>query len=90
MQRRNRRIVYHQVVALGAADPVGAQYRLALAASRSGDAQGARRAILAALENAPLFEDGLMLLLAVREQLASSNTPADRARGGTAAEGRQQ
>ncbi|MFT5173413.1 MAG: tetratricopeptide (TPR) repeat protein [Gammaproteobacteria bacterium] len=77
------------VVALGATDTVDAHYRLAIAASRSGDLAGARRAVLAALENAPLFEDGLMLLLTVREQLASSRTPTDRARGGTAAEGRQ-
>ena len=78
------------VLALGAADPVEAQYRLALAASRAGDLAGARRAILAALESAPLFDDGLMLLLAVREQLASSSTPTMRTRGATAAEGRQQ
>ena len=76
------------VVALGATDTVDAHYRLAIAASRSGDLAGARRAVLTALENAPLFEDGLMLLLTVREQLASSGTPTDRARGVTAAEGR--
>lgn len=77
------------VVALGTSDPVGAQYRLALAASRSGDPQGARLALLAALENAPLFEDGLILLLTVREQLALSSTPIGRTRGG-AVEERQQ
>ena len=57
------------VVALGAADPVQARYRLALAASRAGDAAAARRELLAALESAPLFEDALELLLTVREQL---------------------
>lgn len=57
------------VVALDPADPVQARYRLALAASRAGDPAAARREILAALENAPLFEDGLELLLRVREQL---------------------
>jgi tetratricopeptide (TPR) repeat protein len=73
------------VVALGAVDPVDARYRLALASSRSGDPQTARREILAALERAPLFEEGLELLLAVRAQLANpgaTNTPSPAAREG--------
>lgn len=60
------------VVALGAVDPVQARYRLALASSRIGDLESARGEILQALENAPLFEPGLMLLLDVRERLAAA------------------
>lgn len=60
------------VVALGAVDPVQARYRLALASSRAGDLESARGEILQALENAPLFEPGLMLLLDVRERLAAA------------------
>jgi len=84
---RAARIEREVVVALGASDPVGAQYSLAFAASRAGDPEAARLAILAALENAPLFEDGLKLLMQVRAQLASPGTSTD---GGTAAEERQQ
>ncbi len=66
------------VVALGPVDPVQARYRLAVAASRTGDDEGARREILAALEHAPLFEDGLELLLTVRARLAApAASPAE-------------
>jgi tetratricopeptide (TPR) repeat protein len=84
---RAARVERQVVIALGASDPVGAQYSLAFAASRAGDPEAARLAILAALENAPLFEDGLNLLMQVRAQLASPGTSTD---GGTAAEERQQ
>ena len=63
------------VVALGAVDPVEARYRLALAAHRSGDHWRARREILDTLEQAPLFESGLELLLAVRAQLEGADEP---------------
>ncbi|MFT5447102.1 MAG: tetratricopeptide (TPR) repeat protein [Gammaproteobacteria bacterium] len=85
------RVEREVVVALGASDPVGAQYSLAFAASRAGDPEAARLAILAALENAPLFEDGLKLLLQVRAQLTSPNSSRGTSTGGgTAAEERQQ
>jgi tetratricopeptide (TPR) repeat protein len=88
---RAARVEREVVVALGAPDPVGAQYSLAFAASRAGDPEAARLAILAALENAPLFEDGLKLLLQVRAQLASPDTsPGTLIGGGTAVEERQQ
>lgn len=92
---RAARVERQVVVALGASDPVGAQYNLAFAASRTGDPEAARLAILAALENAPLFEDGLKLLMQVRAQLASPKTLQGTSQGtptggGTAAEERQQ
>jgi tetratricopeptide (TPR) repeat protein len=65
------------VVALEPADPVAARYRLALAMSRAGDPLEARRELLRTLENAPLYEDALELLLVVREQIAASGHETD-------------
>ena len=54
------------LVALAPADPAEAHYRLALALHRGGDAAGARRAVLDALDIAPNFEAALDLLLEIR------------------------
>lgn len=58
------------VVALDPVDPVAAHYQLANALHHAGDNAAARRAVLAALEAAPLYDDALELLLDIR------NTPA--------------
>lgn len=55
------------VVALEPADEAGARYLLARAHHRAGNAAAARRAVLGALEIAPLYEEALELLLALRE-----------------------
>ena len=54
------------VVALAPVDLAGAHFRLARALHRSGDAAGARSAVLAALEIAPNYEEALDLLLDLR------------------------
>ena len=54
------------LLALAPADLAEAHYRLALALHRGGDAAGARRAVLDALEIAPNFEVALDLLLEIR------------------------
>lgn len=51
------------VLALAPADAAGAWYRLAATLARSGDAGGAREAVLRALEIAPRYEQALDLLL---------------------------
>lgn len=54
------------VVALDPADRAEALYLLAEAQHRAGDARGARRSILGALEIAPNYEEALELLLEIR------------------------
>ena len=54
------------LLALDPADQAEAHYRLALALHRGGDAAGARRAVLDALDIAPNFEAALDLLLEIR------------------------
>jgi len=54
------------VVALDPVDLASAQFRLARVLHRSGDATGARSAVLAALEIAPNYEEALDLLLELR------------------------
>ena len=55
------------LVALDPADPVTAYYRLARAELAAGNREGARRAVLRALEQAPGYEPALELLLELRE-----------------------
>ncbi|MDX1657026.1 MAG: hypothetical protein R3310_17580, partial [Candidatus Competibacteraceae bacterium] len=54
------------VVALDPPDPVAARYQLARTLERAGQREEARREVLATLENAPLYEDALELLLHIR------------------------
>ena len=54
------------VIALGPVDRAAAHYRLARTLHGMGDRAGARRAVLAALELAPNYEEALELLLALR------------------------
>nr|NIQ52378.1 hypothetical protein [Gemmatimonadota bacterium]NIT86461.1 hypothetical protein [Gemmatimonadota bacterium]NIU72493.1 hypothetical protein [Gammaproteobacteria bacterium]NIX38737.1 hypothetical protein [Gemmatimonadota bacterium]NIY38798.1 hypothetical protein [Gemmatimonadota bacterium] len=54
------------VVALDPPDRAEAYYRLAVAQRDAGDAEGARRSVLGALEIAPNYEAALELLLALR------------------------
>ncbi len=54
------------VVALDPVDRAAAHFRLARALHRSGDRAAARRAVLAALEIAPNYEEALELLLELR------------------------
>ncbi|HJO05218.1 MAG TPA: tetratricopeptide repeat protein [Acidobacteriota bacterium] len=54
------------VVALGPVDRASALYRLAYAHDRQGDARAARRAVIAALEIAPGYQEAQELLLAIR------------------------
>jgi tetratricopeptide (TPR) repeat protein len=69
------------LVALGAVDPVAARYGLALAAHRAGDGARARRELLRTLEQAPLYEEALELLLEVRARLEETGgEPAQGAR----------
>ncbi len=65
------------LVALGPRDPVTARHRLADALMRAGDLPGARRAVLAALETAPLYGPGLELLLEIRERMGLPAPGAD-------------
>ncbi|NIR28757.1 MAG: tetratricopeptide repeat protein [Gammaproteobacteria bacterium] len=73
------------VVALDPSDPAGARYHLARAHHRAGNAAAARRAVLGALEIAPLYEEALELLLLLREL---SGAPAD-PRGARRAQGEE-
>ena len=57
---------WRAVVALDPVDRAEAYYRLALAHERAGQAAEARRAVLAALEEAPNYEDAQELLLRLR------------------------
>jgi tetratricopeptide (TPR) repeat protein len=59
------------LVALEPRDPVVARHRLASARLHAGDLRGARSALLAALESAPLYEPGLDLLLEIHEQMTA-------------------
>ncbi|MHB1225820.1 MAG: hypothetical protein ACYC2G_17455, partial [Gemmatimonadaceae bacterium] len=54
------------VVALGPVDEAEARYQLARAMHAAGDAAGARREVLRALEIAPAFERAQALLLTLR------------------------
>jgi tetratricopeptide (TPR) repeat protein len=54
------------VVALDPPDAAQAYYELALAEQAAGNREGARRAVMGALEIAPNFEEALELLLALR------------------------
>ncbi len=56
------------VLALDPADRAAANYHLANVLHRGGDRAGARRAVLAALEIAPNYEDALDLLLEIRSE----------------------
>ena len=66
-ERRGERDLHlrerHAVVQLTPQDPVRARYKLADALHQSGDSEAARIELLQALEQAPLFEEGLELLL---------------------------
>ena len=50
-------------------DPVAAQYQLARAELLGGDAKAAHQSILETLEDAPLYDEALELLLDVRRKL---------------------
>jgi predicted TPR repeat methyltransferase len=54
------------VLALAPADAAGAWYRLAATLRSAGDRDGAREAVLRALEIAPRYEEALDLLLELR------------------------
>ena len=54
------------MLALNPADPLDARYELARALASSGDNAGARRELLAVLEQAPSFEKAQALLLELR------------------------
>ena len=54
------------ILALNPPDPIEARYELARALAASGDVGGARRELLAVLEQAPSFEKGQALLLELR------------------------
>ena len=56
------------VLASGAPDRAGALYALALAHSRAGNREAARRRVLEALEIAPTFDPALRLLLDLRRE----------------------
>jgi tetratricopeptide (TPR) repeat protein len=73
--RDHRRAVRERraVVALNPVDRAEALYQLALAHRDAGDAAGARREVLRALEHAPAFEKAQDLLLALRQ--AGGTTP---------------
>ena len=58
------------VLDLDPVDRAGAHYELARALTRAGHPDRGREHVLRSLEIAPLFDDGLELLLEIREQLA--------------------
>ena len=63
---------------LDPADPLGTRYRHAEALFRAGDTPDARRQVLAALEQAPLYPEALELLLQIRDRMdveASTDAP---------------
>jgi tetratricopeptide (TPR) repeat protein len=62
------------VLALRPADMAGARFHLARALHRAGQPDAARRELLRTLEAAPLYDEALELLLAVRETLAPAAT----------------
>ncbi|MCZ7597867.1 MAG: tetratricopeptide repeat protein [Gammaproteobacteria bacterium] len=72
------------VLALEPADAVGARYRLARSMHAAGEHEAARGEVLRALEEAPLYDDALDLLLEVRAALGHDDL-AD-ARDGSAAD----
>ena len=63
------------IVALNPPDPIEARYQLAKELAAAGDAVGARRELLAVLEQAPSFEKGQTLLLELRARGAGSRSP---------------
>ena len=63
------------VVGLDPSDIVDARFRLANALHRAGNHKDARTAVLHALEDAPMFEDGLELLLDIRSALSGNAAP---------------
>lgn len=62
------------VLDLGPADRAGAHFELARALTRAGDPQAGRQHILRSLEIAPLFDDGLELLLEIRAATAAQTS----------------
>ncbi len=62
------------IVTLGSADPIEARYLFAQALAKMGDTAGAKREVLATLEQAPLYEEALDLLLEMREATGESRT----------------
>jgi tetratricopeptide (TPR) repeat protein len=71
------------VVALEPVDEAGARFRLARALDRSGNTAEARHEVLRALEVAPMYEEALELLLAVREELAEEGDRGETQPGAT-------
>ncbi|MDQ2664724.1 MAG: tetratricopeptide repeat protein [Gemmatimonadota bacterium] len=63
------------VLALDPPDPLDARYELARALANAGDIPGARRELLAVLEQAPAFEKAQTLLLELRNRTASPSAP---------------
>ena len=62
------------IVALAPVDKATALYQLALAQHEAGDAAGARKSVLRALEDAPNYADAQRLLLTLYEARQSSGT----------------
>jgi tetratricopeptide (TPR) repeat protein len=62
------------IVALNPPDPIEARYQLAKELAAAGDAAGARREVLAILEQAPSFEKGQALLLELRARGAAGGS----------------
>ena len=54
------------IVALDPVDRAAALYRLAVAQHEAGDARGARRSVMGALEIAPNFEEALEFFMLIR------------------------
>ena len=66
----------HQAaLAIGVKDGVAGRYNLARAQLRAADEVGARNSILRALEQAPMYEEGLDLLLQIRAAAAANQSP---------------
>jgi len=62
------------IVALAPVDRASALYQLALAQHEAGDAAGARKSVLRALEDAPNYADAQRLLLTLYEARQSSGS----------------
>jgi tetratricopeptide (TPR) repeat protein len=65
---------YQRLLLLDPPDPADVHYRLARLLHKSGDAAGAKRNVLQALEEAPRFPDALRLLLEIEGPTEASNT----------------
>jgi predicted Zn-dependent protease len=65
---------YQRLLLLDPPDPADVHYRLARLLHKSGDAAGAKRNVLQALEDAPRFPDALRLLLEIEGTTEASNT----------------